>query len=191
MQQGTTNRRDNRFADAYIEPRYLDGKYNPHPEVPYVFVHAQGDGRFDDNTLNAIDGARDSRSSKPTYWVSYVVAAVRGQDDKVKNRKVLGITPFTFGKPPYKISAVLTGNIFDTLNTVSAAHVSRALGKVTVHEVGHQLGLASPGDERGHHRDDRPNIMVTDPLPVSMDQFFFDARDIWYLRKVVDPPGRP
>jgi hypothetical protein len=72
----------------------------------------------------------------------------------------------------------------------NAAHDS-AYGKVTIHEVGHQLGLAwfseGGGKKEKHRAGD--NIMTEQPVPVPMDFFYFAVDDLIHLRGRVESPG--
>jgi len=150
MQAGTTNRQSNRFADAYLEPEYASinnaniNKNKPQPRNPRLNVNAN-------SSINAqqegeINAARDSSNlEKNTFWVVYVTDVYLTPTDGL-----WGITSNKFTQTPYDASVIFSNDMIRAL-TPEAGKV--AIGKVAVHEVGHQILLAlKPGgaDNSGH-----------------------------------------
>jgi hypothetical protein len=153
---GTTNRQQNRYADAYIEPRYDV----PAPAQPVPPADAT-------DLISAVSGNNPRRTTTGTseFWVVYLTTAYNGTPAKTPSGQTAipaGVTPNAKGDPPYQFNGNLAFKasfiFIDGLNALynNAADVAKAAAKTAVHEIGHQL--LKPGgagaDPRGHRGTD-------------------------------------
>ncbi|MCI0360250.1 MAG: hypothetical protein L0211_17370, partial [Planctomycetaceae bacterium] len=129
MSEATTNRQDNRFADGFMEPRYIPAANNPTPLPARAATETLGTVSAGDQGV--IDAARDTKSiESDVFWVVYVGS---GWTNVIESR--LGITANPNAADPWDWTIMFDANI----TKLFPAGAPTAAAKIAVHEVGHQL----------------------------------------------------
>lgn len=190
MMQASTVRAENRFADAYFEPRTdtLDAHISDVPGVTHLA----------DNAVDFPQVFNPLRSAEKTklFWTVQVSTAYEGRASKDLDPQTEGNSVLAFSNN-YS-TAIFLETIRDLADLLRATSESEMIARTTVHEVGHQFDIAAVPLE---HRDDVPNIMMSgilvdnnnDPIGGSLlipdNQFYFAAADIAFLRMREQSPG--
>lgn len=158
LMQSTTHRQNNRFAEAYLQPKYFDPVNGgtalavPH-QATLVRNMAGVSGELDAVSQGMIENARDTKNTPNTvretdvFWVSYIGGG--WTNDGVN---VAGVTANDRSNRPWEWSI-----LFNVPNLGAGS-----MAKIAVHEIGHQLlkigrGRQSNGDtldQDGHRGSD-------------------------------------
>jgi Ca2+-binding RTX toxin-like protein len=134
MAEATTNRGQNRFADAYMEPNYSaingPGKLNTTPLAQRQATLVGGTLSLPDQ--NAIDAARNTKNHESdVFWVVYV-----GSGWTLPTAPALmGIAASTDAAKPWEWAVLFDANI----NAGAPSAPATAFAKTTIHEIGHQI----------------------------------------------------
>jgi hypothetical protein len=190
----------NKFAAAYIEPEYTDLQ-------PFATAAVTATPHIRNENEGLRDAFESSRQSAPyesnLYWAVYVSTAFEGDyensNDPFMNKLLLGVTE----GDQKQISAIFLETIHDVFLTPPPPRPGDPppLGltegdiraRVTVHEVGHQFGLAFgvPPADPGFpsHRNIPPNIMSTRQSIVPPADYVFYSTDIAHMRDRISSPG--
>ena len=180
MMQTSTVLNDNKFAAAYIEPEYDDLTLFDSPDVPPT-PHVIG--AFGVRGLCAPFQAEDQFEA-PMYWGVYVGTASEADHqfsgDPSSTPRLMG------GTVDDQKSLIFLETIRDNGQEVDFT-ATQNRGAVTVHEVGHQFGLAF--NEPSAHRASPPNIMSGGGVEVHAWEYVFYAIDVAHMRDMVQGPG--
>jgi VCBS repeat-containing protein len=156
LMQSTTNRLDNRFADAYIEPAYFDppndgtALVTPHQATLMPNFTLSGP---DQTAIAAAMDTKDVGATKvetDVFWVAYIgggwsLTGIPGAAG------IMGLAANRFANKPYDWSMIFDPNIATLFNSNPAA-IPKATAKTAIHEIGHQLLRPGEGRDRDGHR---------------------------------------
>ncbi len=213
----TTNRQQNRFADAFLETAYLlDATPLAATPVTLNFRTGQVSQEGDD----AIFAARDSKGTleSPVFWVVYVGDTfTRVNDIAVPGFTVNNTSKVTNSAQnnAYEASIIFRANLPGHFPGQTAAQLVIAEQKIAVHEVVHQImrnavHRGGPADivkyrtataeqkaDASRWRE-RINIMNAEAAAVVMDDaaegpndlFYLHAADIAAIRRRTNSPGK-
>lgn len=172
-----TDRSTNRLADAYLEPDYNALSQFDSTLAPKTHFNST-------DWSDLVDPQREGKDfESDLFWVTYVTSGYElnrlndgdgggaGAHERV-----------TRGRTHHQDSAVVAVEaIWDSLGAPTQARFVEQLGKTTLHEIGHELGIG--------HRNDGENVMHPYTEVVSMAKFFFNSIDVSTMRMRTASPG--
>ncbi len=154
MLAGTTNRQQNRFADAYLEPEYdainKAGTGINSTALAGSPFSLKPDSSFSDAAQASVAAAINSGAKESdVFWVAYVGAGVRLSENAGAEGIAAGVTANNVSAKPFDYSVIFDADITAFF---TAANTPEVVARTAVHEVGHQL--LQPGgagaDPDGH-----------------------------------------
>ena len=183
--QETTTRSGNRYADAYLQPELdtLDAQ-----DTADVTAQTHVDDTANATILAVTDtsGARGTGAMETdVFWIVYLSTAFEARpaadfDPHTTEGVTRGVA--TGGN---EVCLVFVEACRDFVADATAAQNPNAVtreaqrARTAVHEIGHQFDVANVA---GEHRNDDMNVMDSSSSDPTDANFFFDSRDIAFLR---------
>jgi hypothetical protein len=181
--QESVIRRQNVFADAYVEPEHDILDDFDEISVPAI-AHFGGDAADFENHIHTHVGSLDSKT--PIFWTAYVTTGYESltseDNDSQTESTTMGVTPLA-GLLGRDASMILLEAVRDSALDHSLDHYE-AQARVAAHEVGHQANLAKEGipNSSFKHRDNQDNLMHKNPLQIPETDIDFHAEEIAMVR---------
>jgi len=156
----STNRQSNRFADAFLEPKYITLLNRTPPNTGGIFVHPTTGDLGANQEAFILAGRGSAHVETPTFWVVYTTDTFSVVNQRpipgsslpahttTRGGQLDGFTLNQNSKAKYQASVILTTDIMHPLSIwtpLGAAKQTEAAEKTAVHEIAHQL-LAPGGD---------------------------------------------
>lgn len=217
MQANTTNRNENRFADAYVEPEYEDlaqfHSINDGKRVDVLEEFRNGaqlkdethasNGEFISDHWDKINEVRGSTAfESDLFWVSYVTTGfeplgLNDHDPKLSQSTTFGAvggftTPLAH-ENTNETSIVFVETLRDQALSTDLANYAELLAYATAHEVGHQFNLADGLlPQYDHHDPSGTSLMSVLNLGQTkkLIERFLASQDVSAIRSRVRSPGR-
>lgn len=193
MVQETTDRAENRYADAYLQPEWhaLDAFDTKATDASSFVAAANHFTGPEIPLLAGKDGSRNLESK--LFWTIYTSTAYQAQtgedgDGLGADGNNEGWTSGrTFGHARSLVFMETLRDAFLDFTQKRAAGIPliEFQARAMAHEIGHQL-LKGSVQEPGGHRDDPTkypaNIMASDPLIIEDDAFYLLPVDVAFIR---------